>query len=258
MPLRPRPLRPRPKLPLTLLALPSESSPDLVLSTEEARRTLQFDKIIVSEQEGPVIFVTGVAIGSSAEAAGVGPPGVVALSDPVNDGELWFLDGTERLAFVQDAIRSTRQYECQIVFESEVTITKALVDKVRPPAPEEEQRENPKPRATPEQLGFERPPPQERREREDLYSDKWAGDRVRRRRVLERTHRRHRHLRRRPGGDHGGGGTRAGDAVGHRRVLLRDAARGNGVGGEGHARWRSWVDERRRWVRTRGSRVAAG
>ena len=61
MPLRPRPLRPRPKLPLTLLALPSESSPDLVLSTEEARRTLQFDKIIVSEQEGPVIFVTGVA-----------------------------------------------------------------------------------------------------------------------------------------------------------------------------------------------------
>ena len=177
MPLRPRPLRPRPKLPLTLLALPSESSPDLVLSTEEARRTLQFDKIIVSEQEGPVIFVTGVAIGSSAEAAGVVPgQRLVALSDPVNDGELWFLDGTERLAFVQDAIRSTRQYECQIVFESEVTITKALVDKVRPPAPEEEQRENPKPRATPEQLGFERPPPQERREREDLYSDKWAGD----------------------------------------------------------------------------------
>ena len=109
-----------------------------------------------------MIFVTGVAIGSRAEAAGVVPgQRLVALSDPVNDGDLWFLDGTERLAFVQDAIRSTRQYECTIVLESEVTVTKEAVDAVRPPPREEtrpEARAAP-PRATPEQLGFTRPPP---------------------------------------------------------------------------------------------------
>ena len=89
---------------------------DLVVSTEEARRTLQFDKVILDEREGPVIFVTGVAIGSAAEAAGVTPgQRLVAVSDPVNDGELWFIDGTERLAFVNDAIRSTRAYECTVV-----------------------------------------------------------------------------------------------------------------------------------------------
>lgn len=152
---------------------------DLVLPTSEARTTLQFDKVVLDEREGPVIFVTGVAIGSRAEAAGVVPgQRLVALSDPVNDGDLWFLDGTERLAFVQDAIRSTRQYECTIVLESEVTVTKEAVDAVRPPPREEtrpEARAAP-PRATPEQLGFARPPPAERREREDLYSDKWAGD----------------------------------------------------------------------------------
>lgn len=93
---------------------------DLELPTEEARRTLQFDKVIVNEEEGPVIFVTGVAIGSAAEAAGVTPgQRLVALSDPVNDGELWFIDGSERLAFVVDAIRSTRKYDMTIVFESE-------------------------------------------------------------------------------------------------------------------------------------------
>ena len=37
---------------------------DLELSTEEARSTLQFDKIVVNEQEGPVIFVTGRVITS--------------------------------------------------------------------------------------------------------------------------------------------------------------------------------------------------
>ena len=105
---------------------------DLVVSTEEARRTLQFDKVILDEREGPVIFVTGVAIGSAAEAAGVTPgQRLVALSDPVNDGELWFIDGTERLAFVNDAIRSTRAYECTVVVESEVSVTKAAVDAVR-------------------------------------------------------------------------------------------------------------------------------
>ena len=109
---------------------------DLVVSTEEARRTLQFDKVILDEREGPVIFVTGVAIGSAAEAAGVTPgQRLVAVSDPVNDGELWFIDGTERLAFVNDAIRSTRAYECTVVVESEVSVTKAAVDAVRgPPA----------------------------------------------------------------------------------------------------------------------------
>ena len=114
---------------------------DLVVSTEEARRTLQFDKVILDEREGPMIFVTGVAIGSAAEAAGVTPgQRLVAVSDPVNDGELWFIDGTERLAFVNDAIRSTRAYECTVVVESEVSVTKAAVDAVRGP-PSDEVRE---------------------------------------------------------------------------------------------------------------------
>ena len=153
---------------------------DLILPTDEARVSFQFDKIVVNDQEGPVIFVTGVALGSAAEAAGVVPgQRLVALSDPVNDGDLWFLDGTERLAFVLDAIRSTRQYSCTLIFESEVSITKEMVDRARPPPKEEKEQGAQKqqtPRATPEQLGFERPPPVERREREDLYSDKWAGD----------------------------------------------------------------------------------
>ena len=34
---------------------------DLDISTEEARGTLQFDKVVMSEEEGPVIFVTGRA-----------------------------------------------------------------------------------------------------------------------------------------------------------------------------------------------------
>jgi|AntAceMinimDraft_12_1070368.scaffolds.fasta_scaffold27870_2 hypothetical protein len=93
---------------------------DLLLSTEEARKTLQFDKVTLSQQQGSVIFVTGVAIGSAAEAAGVTPgQRLVALSDPITAGQLWFLGGTERLAFVLDAIKSTRAYEMTIIFESE-------------------------------------------------------------------------------------------------------------------------------------------
>jgi hypothetical protein len=159
---------------------------DLTIPTDEARVSFQFDKIVVNDQEGPVIFVTGVAIGSAAEAAGVVPgQRLVALSDPVNDGELWFLDGSERLAFVLDAIRSTRQYSCTLIFESEVSVTKEMVDKARPapvkealkvPTSSPSPKTQPQPRVTPQQLGFERPPPVERREREDLYSDKWAGD----------------------------------------------------------------------------------
>ena len=156
---------------------------DLTIPTDEARMSFQFDKVVLNETEGPVIFVTGVAIGSAAEAAGVVPgQRLVALSDPVNDGDLWFLDGSERLAFVLDAIRSTRQYECTLIFESEVSVTKEMVDAVRPPEPTKETAtasaaaEKQKPKVTPAQLGFDRPPPQEKREREDLYSDNWAGD----------------------------------------------------------------------------------
>ena len=116
---------------------------DLVLPTDEARVSFQFDKVVVNDQEGPVIFVTGVALGSAAEAAGVVPgQRLVALSDPVNDGDLWFLDGTERLAFVLDAIRSTRQYSTTLVFESEVSVTKEMVDRARPPPKEEKDDEN--------------------------------------------------------------------------------------------------------------------
>jgi hypothetical protein len=40
-------------------------------------------------------LAAGVAIGSAAEAAGVTPgQRLVALSDPVNSGELWFITGS--------------------------------------------------------------------------------------------------------------------------------------------------------------------
>ena len=41
----------------------NDTTIDLDLPTEEARKTLQFDKVVIG-QEGPVIFVTGVAIGT--------------------------------------------------------------------------------------------------------------------------------------------------------------------------------------------------
>lgn len=151
---------------------------DLVVSTEEARRTLQFDKVILDDREGPVIFVTGVAIGSAAEDAGVTPgQRLVAVSDPVNDGELWFIDGSERLAYVTDAIRSTRAYECTVIVESEVSVTKDAVDAVRPPDDDEKERMEQRKRvAAKADLGVAPAPPQKKREREDLYSDNWAGD----------------------------------------------------------------------------------
>ena len=151
---------------------------DLVLPTDEARVSFQFDKVVVNDQEGPVIFVTGVAIGSAAEDAGVTPgQRLVAVSDPVNDGELWFIDGSERLAYVTDAIRSTRAYECTVIVESEVSVTKDAVDAVRPPDDDEKERMEQRKRvAAKADLGVAPAPPQKKREREDLYSDNWAGD----------------------------------------------------------------------------------
>jgi len=171
---------------------------DLVVSTEAAKKTLQFDKVTVNEAEGPVIFVTGVAIGSEAEAAGVTPgQRLVAVSDPINDGELWFLDGSERLAFVLDAIRSAQNRpETTIIVETEVSITKELVDRARGVDTEEEARAAaakakaadaaaaPRREVTAADLaprgssppGASDKPREKPREREDLYSDKWAGD----------------------------------------------------------------------------------
>ena len=111
----------------------------------------------------------------------------MALSDPVNGGDLWFIDGSERLQFVMDAIRSTRAYDMKIIFETEISITKAAVDAARPPPPEpkEEQRKQvgggqgqQREKVTAADLAPKGslPPPVKPREREDLYSDKWAGD----------------------------------------------------------------------------------
>ncbi len=69
-----------------------------------------------------------------------------------------------------------------LIFESEVSVTKEMVDKVRPtPTEVQAQAQQAQPKAgtakvTPQQLGFDRPPPQEKREREDLYSENWEGD----------------------------------------------------------------------------------
>mmetsp|Transcript_12862 Transcript_12862/g.31011 ORF Transcript_12862/g.31011 Transcript_12862/m.31011 type:complete len:273 (+) Transcript_12862:201-1019(+) len=166
---------------------PEDGTIDLILPTEDARKTLQFDKIMVPVF-GPVIFVTGVAIGSAAEAAGVKPgQRLIALTDPISAPKLWFLDGSERLAFVLDAIRSgTKRPEITIIIDSEVTVTKEIVDKARPPevkwteTPRAAMGGGDKAKVTAADLAppGSMPPQQQpkKRDREDLYSENWEGD----------------------------------------------------------------------------------
>ena len=81
----------------------------------------------------------------------------------------------------EDAIRSTRAYDMKIIFETEVSVTKAAVDAFRPPPPPDQQQQEVEQRekvsaADLAPKGSLLPPPVKSREREDLYSDKWAGD----------------------------------------------------------------------------------
>jgi len=92
----------------------------LELTTEEARKCLKFDALIVGDNER-AIFVSAVARESDVERAGVVPgQRLRALTNPVDKTKLWIVSDAERLAFVKDAIRSTRQENITLVLEKEV------------------------------------------------------------------------------------------------------------------------------------------
>ena len=87
-----------------------------------------------------------------------------AMTDPVDKNQMWTLNGTERMEFVRDAIRSTRAYDFTLVLDAQPTVTKAMVDAARPAPVEEDEAPPP-------------PPPKsvEKVDREDLYTDNWWG-----------------------------------------------------------------------------------
>ena len=98
------------------------------MTTEEARKCIKWDALVVGDNER-AIFVAGVARESDCERAGVVPgQRLRALTSPVGDADkLWIISDTERLAFVKDAIRSTRAEEITFVLEKEITVTQEMV-----------------------------------------------------------------------------------------------------------------------------------
>jgi len=149
----------------------------LELTTEEARKCLKFDALIVGDNER-AIFVSAVARESDVERAGVVPgQRLRALTNPVDKTKLWIVSDAERLAFVKDAIRSTRQENITLVLEKEVSVTQAMVEE----AMSDEEREEQKEREEKAKRRNETPRKLDRdgkkiEDRPDLYSDNWQGD----------------------------------------------------------------------------------
>lgn len=151
------------------------------LSTEEARKCLKFDALIVGDNER-AIYVQAVARESSLESIGVVPGmRLRALSDPVEKNSLWTVSDTERLAFVKDAIRSTKQDEITLVFDAreEYSVTAAMVQAAMTTEElEEEQRRIDRAKARNETPAGRRVDASGKKieDRPDLYSDNWQGD----------------------------------------------------------------------------------
>jgi len=151
------------------------------LSTEEARKCLKFDALIVGDNER-AIYVQAVARESSLESIGVVPGmRLRALSDPVEKNSLWTVSDTERLAFVKDAIRSTKQDEITLVFDAreEYSVTAAMVQAAMTTDElEEEQRRIERAKARNETPAGRRVDASGKKieDRPDLYSDNWQGD----------------------------------------------------------------------------------
>lgn len=148
------------------------------MTTEEARKCLRFDAIVVADNER-AIFVSGVARDSSAEQCGIVPgQRLRALTNPVDKEAMMFLGDGQRLAFVKDAVRSTRLEELTFILEKEISVTQEMVAA----AMSEEEREEEAMRAERARVKNETPTRRTDREgkkikdRPDLYSDKWEGD----------------------------------------------------------------------------------
>eukprot|EP00191_Tetraselmis_sp_GSL018_P008669 CAMPEP_0177600636 /NCGR_PEP_ID=MMETSP0419_2-20121207/13770_1 /TAXON_ID=582737 /ORGANISM="Tetraselmis sp., Strain GSL018" /LENGTH=298 /DNA_ID=CAMNT_0019093725 /DNA_START=295 /DNA_END=1191 /DNA_ORIENTATION=- len=74
------------------------------LDTKEAKRDLKFGGIV--EGRGRVIVITSVRPESEASKQGVQPGSrLVAISDPVRNGELWELNERASLRFVRDSLQ---------------------------------------------------------------------------------------------------------------------------------------------------------
>jgi len=149
------------------------------LSAEEARKCLKFDALVIADNER-AIFVSGVARESDCERCGVVPgQRLRALTNPVDKSKLWVVGDTERLAFVKDAIRSTRAEEMVLVLEKEVSVTSEMVRA----AMTEEEREEEALAAARAKVRNETPAGRrvdkdgkKIEDRPDLYSEKWQGD----------------------------------------------------------------------------------
>ncbi len=148
------------------------------LTAEEARKCLKFDALVVADNER-AIFVSGVARESDCERCGVVPgQRLRALTNPVDKSKLWVVGDAERLAFVKDAIRSTRAEEMVLVLEKEVSVTSEMVKA----AMTEEEREEEALAAARAKARNETPAGRRAdngrkiEDRPDLYSDKWQGD----------------------------------------------------------------------------------
>ena len=149
------------------------------MTTEEARKCIKWDALVVGDNER-AIFVAGVARESDCERAGVVPgQRLRALTAPVGDADkLWIISDTERLAFVNDAIRSTRAEEITFVLEKEITVTQEMVAA----AMSEEERAEEEAREARAKAKNETPTRSRDangkriEDRPDLYTENWEGD----------------------------------------------------------------------------------
>jgi len=97
---------------------------DITLSTAEAKRTLRF--IGTSLNGKDVVLVSEVALDSSALEAGV-VPGIrlMAISDPIREDEIWYLDGNSTsVGKIRQILRLRRSSTVRMVFRQDPDVDK--------------------------------------------------------------------------------------------------------------------------------------
>jgi len=150
------------------------------IATEDARKWLKFDALIVGDNDR-AIYVAAVARDCELEQSGVVPGmRLRAISNPVDKDSLWMVSNTERLAFVRDAIRSTKQEEITLVFDARESAA-VTAEMVRASMNDDEIEEE---RQREERARERNSTPVGKRvdangkkieDRPDLYSENWQG-----------------------------------------------------------------------------------
>eukprot|EP00240_Pyramimonas_obovata_P006194 CAMPEP_0118932934 /NCGR_PEP_ID=MMETSP1169-20130426/10713_1 /TAXON_ID=36882 /ORGANISM="Pyramimonas obovata, Strain CCMP722" /LENGTH=309 /DNA_ID=CAMNT_0006875641 /DNA_START=95 /DNA_END=1028 /DNA_ORIENTATION=+ len=142
------------------------------LSTEDARRTILLEQY-VREDGTADVYCAGVGVDCEAGKQGLEPGMVLrSLSDPVKKGEEWVLTDNEKLRFVKDAIKTTRQYDFSLTFDKKPTITMEMVAA----AQQAEQEVEEAPYVDGRIGSAAGPQKKDVVDRPDLYSDNWDGD----------------------------------------------------------------------------------